>query len=102
MQNRTKWYIFFIISVAGIVVGIFIAYVLLCSHRLCLRKTKVVQNSEHQQAYDDINLREMVVETNSIAHDYEPVDTAGNDQNYLGYDDLSAKREPENTYQSLV
>ncbi|XP_028407370.1 uncharacterized protein LOC114529998 [Dendronephthya gigantea] len=102
-NNRTKWYIFFTIALAGIVVGIFIAHVLLCSHRRCLRrKPIVVQNAENQHTYDDVNLQEFVFDTNSLADGYEPVETAANNQNISAYTGLSVARDRVNTYQSLV
>ncbi|XP_028390636.1 matrilin-2-like, partial [Dendronephthya gigantea] len=96
-EHGTKWYIFVIIIVAGIVIGLLIAYVVACLRRRYLKR-KVLCNADVQHSYQNsvYELDVAKLEDNF----YESGGTASRESS-PPYEELSNVRDPENTYGSL-
>ena len=97
-KDGSKWYIFLVVTVGGIAIGLFIAYIVVCSRRRWLNRkiefSPDVQHSYHNSFYE--------LDAGKLGDDnfYESVGTS-EDKRSPRYDELSKVRDPENTYESL-
>ncbi|XP_028390644.1 uncharacterized protein LOC114515560 [Dendronephthya gigantea] len=98
-KDETKWYIFAIISVAGIVIGLSIAYVAICLRRRYLKREAQFNSTDVQHSYHN-SFYELDVGKLGDDNFYETVGTAGRESSPT-YDELGKVRDPENTYESL-
>ena len=94
--------------VSGIIIGLFVAYILLCARRRWLVKNrKPEQNAKPQPTEVDTTYQELDLTRMNAEDNYQSLrvnaasNVAGNDDDST-YTELSKTRDVENNYQSLT
>ena len=89
--------------VSGIIIGLFLAYILFCVRRRWFRKGKPEQKSESQRTEDDSTYQELDVTKMSKEDNYQSLRVnAVNKGDDSTYTELSKARDEESNYQSLT
>ena len=106
--SSTEWYIVVVSLVSGIVIGLFLAYILLCVRRRWFRKREPGQNPEAQTTEVDPTYQELDLTKMNKEDNYQSlrVNAAVSDQDANGsestYTELSKTRDVENNNESLT
>ena len=106
--SGTEWHIVMVSVVSGIIIGLFIAYILLCVRRRFFRNRKPKRNPEQQTTEVDTTYQELDLSKMNTEDNYQSlrVNSASNDA--LNDDDSTytelnkGARDDENNYQSLT
>ena len=105
--GETKWYVMLGLIISGIIIGLFLAYILLCARRRWFTNRKFEQRvkpgtTEVDTTYEELDLTKMKTEDNyqSLRVDVA-IDNVTNEDD-LNYTTLSQTRDVENNYQSLT
>ncbi|XP_028399290.1 hemicentin-1-like [Dendronephthya gigantea] len=100
-----KWYIVVVILLSGMIIGILISYIFICSRRK-FRKAKQ-SNSEPPTSPVDLTYQELDLKTMNKGDNYQSLtvnavrnDGVNNDES--NYTDLTKTRDVENNHQSLT
>ncbi len=110
-NSETKWYIVGVSLVSGIIIGLFLAYIIWCSRRRWFRNKKSERYSEPKTSEVDTTYQELDFSKMNKEDNYQSliVNAVNNDDaNDDGNDDdstytkLSKTRDVENNYQSLT
>ncbi|XP_028407333.1 deleted in malignant brain tumors 1 protein-like [Dendronephthya gigantea] len=101
-DNKTELYMFFIMFVAGILVGIFVVCAVLYFRRRWLRKGSAEPGPDVQDPNQDPNQDPLyeVVDLKNVAQNYYGSASSATNDGYSNYADLSKARDRENTYES--
>ena len=101
-----EWYIVVVVLVAGIVIGLFLAYILFCSRRRWFRN-RTQRHVEPGTTEVDTTYQELDLTKINKEDDYESLranaanNVAENDEDST-YTELNKARDVENNYQSLT
>ena len=101
------WYIVVVLLVAGIIIGLFLAYILFCSCRRWFRNRKSERHVEPGTTEVDTTYQELDLTKMNKEDDYESLrvnaasNVAENDEDCT-YTELNKTRDVENNYQSLT
>ena len=92
----------------GIIIGVLLSYIVLCSHRRWFGKRKPKRNPDHQptevdSTYQELDVSKMNQEDNyqSLRGNVARMNDVTNDDEST-YTELSKTRDVENNYQSLT
>ncbi len=92
---------------SGIIIGLFLAYIVSCSHRRWFKNRKPERNLEPQPTEADTTYQELDLSKMNTEDNYQSlrVNAASNDvanDNDATYTELNKTRDVENNYQSLT
>ena len=102
-----EWYIVVVLLVTGIIIGLFLAYILQCSRRRWFRNRKSERPVEPGTTEIDSTYQELDLTKINKEDDYESLrvnaanNVAGNEDDST-YTELNKTRDVENNYQSLT
>ena len=107
-KSGTEWHIVVISFVCGIIIGVFLSYVVWCSHRRWFRKRKPKRNPDEQPTGADSNYQELDLSKMNQEDNYQSLrgnvarinDVTIDDEST--YTELSKTRDVEDNYQSLT
>ena len=101
-----EWYIVVVALVAGIVIGLFLAYILLCSPRRWFRNRtqRHVEpgTTEVDTTYQELDLTKMNKEDDYESLRVNAANNVAENENDSTYTELNKIRDVENNYQSLT
>ena len=107
----TEWYVIVGSMMSGVIIGLFLAYILFCSCRRWFRNRKSERHVEPGTAEVDATYQELDLTKMNKEDDYESlrVNAANNVANNVAeneddstYTELNKTRDVENNYQSLT
>ncbi len=88
---------------SGIIIGLFLAYIVLSAYRRWFRNGKPEQNPEPQTTEADTTYQELDLSKMNTEDKYQSLrgNTASNDDD-ITYTELNTAKDVENNYQSLI